>query len=350
MTTIQEARDIARQWVTDEAPGIAGFAGAYLTGSAIWLPDEATLPPTSDVDITIVVDTALAPPKLGKFFHHGVVLDVSYLGDDALRTAEAVLSDYHLAGSFRHPGQRGIIADPIGCLNALGEDVARDFADPRWVRRRCEHARDKVLAGLGHVREDVPWPGNVLAWLFPTGVTTHVLLVAGLRSPTIRTRYLAVRDLLTDYDMLGMYESLLELLGCAGMSQIRAAHHLATLTLAFDAASAIGNTAFPFSSDISAIGRPVAIDGSHILIERGDHREAVFWLVATYARCQMIFDQDAPGSEHRFDDAYRELLADLGIASFADLEARAGTIREALPGIMEVAETIIAANPAIGNG
>lgn len=346
MTTVRQAKDIAREWVNDQAHGIEGFAGACLSGSAIWLPDAAMLPPTSDVDITIVLDTARVPAKVGKFPFRNVVLDVSYLSMDQLRPADAVLGDYHLAGTFRRPG---VIADPTGALTALHADVAREFARRHWVRRRSENARDKVLAGLEGVREDRPWPDNVLAWLFPAGVTTHILLVAGLRSPTIRTRYLAVRDLLADTDHQASYPSLLELLGCAGMSKVRAACHLDSLTTAFDAASAIGNTDFPFSSDISTIGRPVAIEGSRDLIERGDHREAVFWLVATYSRCQAILARDAPALARQCDDGYRALLGDLGIASFADLEARAETIREALPGIMNLADRITDATPGIEN-
>jgi hypothetical protein len=347
MTTVEQAKDIAHQWVTDEARNVVGFRGAYVAGSAIWLPDEATLPPTSDVDLTIVLDTLKPPDKIGKFRYQGILLDVSHMSADQLGSPDAVLSDYHLAGTFRHPG---IIADPTGDLAALQSVVARDFGKRQWVFRRCEHARDKILSGLGQLSPDEPLPDNVLCWLFPTGVTTHILLVAGLRSPTIRQRYLAVRDLLFDYGQPEVHELLLDLLECATMSASRAAHHLAALTEVFDAASATGNTAFPFSSDISAIARPIAIDGSRDLIERGDHREAVFWMVVTYSRCQKILDHEALALRHRFDDGYRRLLGDLGIMSFPDLQARAEAVRNALPGIMEVAESIIDANPAIEHG
>ncbi len=347
MTTVKQAKAVARRWVIDEAADKAGFSGALFAGSVIRLPNEATLPPTSDVDLTIVLDTTRPPDKIGKFPCRGVVLDVSYMAADAFRSPEAVLGDYHLAGGMALPG---IILDPTGTLASLQREVAEHFAQPEWVRRRCAHARDRVLAGLEHIREGAPLHQNVLAWLFPTGVTTHVLLVAGLRSPTIRTRYLAVRDLLADYGRMDAYEPLLELLGCAGMRQSRAAHHLVALIGAFDAASAIGNTAFPFSSDISDTGRSIAIDGTRDLIERGNHREAIFWVVATYSRCQAILDRDAPARRERFDEGYHELLADLGIASLEDLQLRAERTRTALPWIMDVAETIIAANPTSGNG
>ncbi len=345
MTTIQQARDIAREWVLEEAGSIVGFCGVYIAGSANWLPAETTLPPTSDVDLTIVLDGTRTPDKIGKFDYQGVILDASYLSIDELGSPDVVLSDYHLAGNFWRPG---IISDPTGRLTALQAAVARDFARRQWVVRRCEHARDKLMAGLDRMNECAPLHDNVLAWLFPTGVTTHILLVAGLRSPTIRQRYLAVRDLLVDYGHQEFYETLLELLGCARMSSSRAAHHLAALTVAFDAASAIGNTAFPFSADISGPGRPIAIDGSRDLIERGDHREAVFWLVATYARCRAILAQDGPpDTRHRFDEGFQELLGDLGVPSFAHLQARAAVVRQALLGIMTVADAIIAATPAV---
>ena len=48
------------------------------------------------------------------------------------------------------------------------------------------------MRNLGGVTPARPWPGQVLAWLFACGVTCHVLLVAGLRNPTVRTRYVAV--------------------------------------------------------------------------------------------------------------------------------------------------------------
>jgi len=57
---------------------------------------------------------------------------------------------------------------------------------------------------------------------------------------------------------------------------------------------------------------------------------------------------DAPVTiQEQFGHGYRELLADLGIASFTDLERRRDQVRQALPAVWEVAEAIIAANPTI---
>ncbi|MGN6359730.1 MAG: hypothetical protein ACTHNK_05015, partial [Thermomicrobiales bacterium] len=285
MMLVSEARAIARQWVRDEGSGIPGFWGAFFHGSTGWLPGDAVLPATSDVDVMVVLATADPPGKPGKFRYGGVLLEVSYLTRDQVRSPEQVLGQSHLAGSFRTPS---VIADPTGELTSLQAVVARDFARREWVRLRCEAVQSKLVGNLRSLHGDAPHHQNVSAWLFGTGLTTHLLLVAGLRNPTVRRRYVAVRELLRDYNRAAFYPTLLELLGCADMSRDRALQHLAALTEAFDAAAAVIETPFFFASDLSQAARSIAIDGSRDLIERGDQREAVFWLVATYARCQQV--------------------------------------------------------------
>jgi hypothetical protein len=198
------------------------------------------------------------------------------------------------------------------------------------------------------VNESAPFHDQVTAWLFATGVTTHVLLVAGLKNPTVRKRYLAVRELLAEYGHLDFYETLLELLGCAQMSGRRVEDHLAALAQVFDATKAVIQTPFFFASDLSELARPIAIDGSRELIECGYHREAIFWIVATYSRCQKVLYHDAPvAMQERFDPGYRHLLGDLGITSFADLQRRSEQVKGFLPHLWTMAEAILAANPGI---
>ena len=342
---VKDAKDVARQWVTDEASKAPGFYGAFYAGSTNWLPDEAVFPSTSDVDLWVVLADPDPPAKLGKFIRRDVILDVSCLPDDQLRYSDQILGDYHMAGCFRTPS---IIADPSGRLTKLQAAVSRDFANRRWVYRRCEHARNRVLRNLRSLKESDPFHDQVTAWLFATGVTTHVLLVAGLKNPTVRRRYLAARELMADYGHLDFYETLLRMMGCAQMSRESVAHHLAALTDTFDAAKAVVKTPFHFASDISDIARPITIDGSWDLVESGYHREAIFWMVATYSRCQKVLYHDAPPQmQDRFGPGYRQLLGDLGITSSADLQLRKEQIEISLPRVWEVAEAIMAANPGI---
>lgn len=341
----QEARAIARQWVADHAAAIPGFRGAFYHGSIGWLADDATVAPTSDLDLMIVLDDPDPPVKPGKFVHRGVLLEVSYVAGDQLRSAEQVLGQADYAGSFRVPS---VIADPTGHLNALQAAVARDFAKRRWVVRRCEHAQTKILNNFRALRAATTEPDQVICWLFGTGVTTHLPLIAGLENPTVRRRYAAVRALLADYGHGDFHETLLDLLGCATMTPERATAHLAALTEVFDATIGYVKTSFPFASDLSAQARPIAIDGSRDLIARGEHREAAFWLAVTYARCQRALLADAPPALHdRYGDGYRRLLADLGIATQADRLRRAEQVEQFLPELWRVTEAIVAANDAI---
>lgn len=341
---VRHARAIAHHWVFEDVANLPGFLGAYFAGSTGWLPEDAILPSTSDLDINVVFTHQEASVQRGKVLYRGVLLDVTPLPMDPLQSPGQVLGHYHLAGGFRAPS---IISDASGHLTTLHAAVSREFAHRRWVRARCEHARRRVLDGLAALNRSAPFPNQVMAWIFPTGVTTHILLSAGLRNPTVRRRYLAVRELLTDYDYLPLYEMLLDLQGSARLTRTQAERHLAALTEVFDAARTVVRTPFSFASDISAIARPLAIDGSRELIARGFHREAMFWIAVTYSRCQCVLAADAPHLQGRFEWGYGQLLADLGIASFDDLWQRGEQVMAYLEPIWEAAEAIMAANPNI---
>ena len=340
---VKTAKAIARQWVMTEATKLSGFAGAFYHGSTNWLPDDASLPATSDLDIMVVFAD---PPavKLGKFIYQDVLLEVSYLPSDQLRSAETVLGQYHLAGSFH---SASVIADPGGELTKLQAAVAASYAKHYWVEQRCADARNRILGNLASVKETAPVHDQVTAWLFGTGVTTHVLLVAGLRNPTVRRRYVAGRELLAEYGYLAFHEKLLDLLGCATMSRTQVEAHLTALTTVFDVVKTVIKTPFFFASDLNDLSRPIAIDGSLELIEQGLHREAVFWIVATYCRCLKVLAEDAPARYAQFMPGFQYLLADLGITSFTELQQRGEQVKAFLPELWRVAEAILAANPQI---
>ncbi len=344
---VQEAKQIAREWVQEEGH-LPGFGGAFTHGSINWLPDDAPIPPTSDVDLMLVVDRPAEHPKRGKFRHRGVTLEVSFLGVDRLETPERILGDYHLAGNFC---RATLLDDPTGRLASLQETVARAYARRSWVEARCRHALAHSRQYLHRRRDGDPLHLQAMAWLFGTGVTTHVLLVAGLENPTVRTRYVAVQRLLADYAHVaacrGLHQELLELLGSAALSQAAAGQHLAAMAAAFDAAQAAIRSPFPFGTDISPAGRIVAVEGSQALVSRGDHREALFWIGVTYCRCMEVLYADAPAQAARFLPGFHRLLADLGIRTPADLEQRCAQVEAFLPRLWTAAEAILAANPRI---
>ena len=278
--------------MVEEAGAIPPFCGAYTAGSTNWLPEDAELKAASDLDIMVVLAGQNQPGSRRKFMYHDILFEVSYLRQDQLQSSEQVLSDYHLAPSLC---TTKIIFDPFGHLSPLLAVVSREYARRQGVLRRCAGAKEKILAYLRSVSQDAALHDQVIACLFAAGITTHVLLVAGLRNPTVRTRYVAVWELLARYGHQEFHETLLELLGSARLNRERVRGHVTTLADAFDRASAAVSTPFPFASDVSDLGRTISIDGSMELIERGYHREAMFWVGVTHSRCQKILSSDAPG-------------------------------------------------------
>ncbi|MET7343489.1 hypothetical protein ACIOEZ_24955 [Streptomyces sp. NPDC087866] len=338
---VGEARAAAAHWVAAHARPAPGYLGAYFSGSTVGRPDGAELAVSSDVDVVVVREGHEAPAKPGKLLHEGALLEITYEPWAALADPDAVLGAYHLAGGFCRDT---VIDDPTGRLRALHAYVAPRFAERDQVRRRCLDARHRVESRLAALDTGQPFAARVMAWLFPTGVTTHVPLVAALRNPTIRLRYPAVRDVLTKYGQQALYPELLALLGCEEVSARRVRHHLGELTRTFDATVPVARTPFFFSSDLTERARPVAVDGSRELIDRGDHREAVFWIVATFARCHTVLAVDAPDLHTARLPAFREAVAGLtGITSAGDLLARRDEVLRFVPRLWAATEEILAA-------
>lgn len=338
------ARSAAIQWVAQHAQPDAGYRGAYFSGSTVGLPDDAELSPSSDIDIFIVTAQDDPPAKPGKLRFQDVLLEVSYLPWTEIASADDVLASYHLAGSFRTDA---IIDDPTGDLHKLHAHISRHFAARPWVRRRCQDARQRIETRLAAIDTSAPFHEQVISWLFPTGVTCHVLLVAALRNPTVRLRYLAGREVLTDYGHLSLYPELLNLLGCSHLPVQRVQHHLRELATTFDATVQVAKTPFFFSSDITPTARPIAIDGSQRLIDSGDHHEAVFWITATFARCHTILAADAPQLHEALAPAFQAAVTDLGISSTRDLIHRAEEVTRFLPQLWQTTEDILRSNPNI---
>ncbi len=342
---VGQARETARRWVVEEVSRIPGCSGAYTAGSTNWLPDDYEMRGTSDLDVVVAVTDRSLAGRRRKFVHDGVLFDVSLVGADVLRSPDLVLGDSQVGPSFQ---TSQILLDPSGHLTSLLDPVRRDFCKRRWVQARCDGAGERVLRHLKSIDRQASFPDQVLACLFAAGVATHVLLLAGLRNPTVRTRYGAVRELLGEYGRIGLHETLLALLGAKHIRPEQAERHLDVLSEIFDAAKRSADPGSPLAADISESTRPAAIDGSREMIKCGLHREAMFWIAVTHSRCQKALTASTAEAIPRgCADRYRELNHDLGIGCAEELRRRREEIERALPHVRAQAEALMKANEKI---
>ncbi|MGC1212326.1 MAG: hypothetical protein WA890_13790 [Micromonospora sp.] len=337
------ARAVAVEWVREQVRRDPGVRGAFFSGSTVGLPDDAVLPASSDVDVLLVREEPGA--KLGKFRHRGVLLEVTAVTWDDLGSPEQVLGSWVFAPCFRTDT---VIVDPTGRLAAVRERVSAGFGDPVWVRRRCAGVRRRIEEGLRHLDDAAPLHEQVTAWLFPTSLTAVLPLVAAGWDPTVRRRYVRAREVLAAYGLVDRYPGLLELLDGGGVPAGRVREHLAGLARTFDVAASVARTRFFFSADITPAGRPVVVDGSAELIGAGAHREAMFWMVATYARCHAILAVDAPERVAELAPLFEAAVADLGVASAVQRRRRADAVLAFLPGWWSTAQRLMAGGGAGG--
>jgi len=335
---VRDARVIAKEWIGQESVKWDGFQGAVFHGSINWLSDDANISASSDVDMLIVVDV---PPRQlpGKRIYRNLLLEASWITAAEVQTPEQLLARYPLAASFK---KENILLDPTGRLSTIGREVTTKYADPYWIEQRCRDAAANAQQFMQQLNEAQPLHDQVTSWLFARGVLTHILLTAGLKNPTVRKRYVDTRQLLATYNALDLYDRLLALSGFTRLSVQDVERHLTVLTDVYDTAAAVIRTPYRFAADISRAARPIVIDGSRELIDAGFHREAMFWIVATFCRCRHILQQDAPSEVlPHYEEAFTQLLRELNIFTFIDRQHGNQQVRDILPEIEGMAKTII---------
>lgn len=341
---VKHAKDIARTWVTEEASGQQGFFGAYISGSINWLPDDAQLPTSSDLDVVVVLDQPDLPGG-GKFPYRGLMFDIAYSGHDAFQSSEAVLGNYVLAGHWTKPC---ILSDPSGQLTAIQPAVIQEYPRRHWVRKRCRHAHDSALTCLDAVNSSDSVPEQIISWFLGLMMSCHMVLVADLRNPTVVKCLVASQQVLAQYEYLLLHESMLDILGSSQMTREHVIPLFNAYTAVFDIAASLIKTPFPFSTNIRTDTRMITIDGIDAQVERGYHREAVLWILALHSLCQQALQHDAPSEVLQQSlPSYVHLLHTIRIDPPTHLEQRVMETRQLLPRIWKTCEAIVEANPLI---
>ena len=240
----KQARLAAGAWVKENIQQWPEILGAHLVGGITTMPDDAPFPSYKDVDVHLIFDTG--SPMLdapGPFMN---ILEVPYSGISIeagikpvgeYASAEAVLANPEIA---HHLTVDSVLYDPDGWLRDLQEQVKLGYPRRRWAQARINYERQGIEGVRGFAamaREMYGASGEVSILGYSTTFLAATLCVAMLEAPRIGGRMTyRMREILTDYDRLDLYDGLLELMGVKNVGPERAQEILSEGAVAFDRA------------------------------------------------------------------------------------------------------------------
>lgn len=311
--TVREALATAAEWIRTESPP---HLAAFISGSSTQFGEDAWHDPSSDIDCYLVVDGEAPAEKIGKITIIGVLLDVSFLSWESLRHAQsdAVLS------SLLHFST--IVSDTDDLLRSRKRQISDSFCEPGSIQSRIVQMRHKIRQGLAADSSTLPQPEQIMNWLFPATLATHIPLIRACKPLTVRKRFLAAKAVMSDAD----YESLLSLYGFADVTAHQAQHWLDDTASIFNATSSIAHQSHRFwAGDLQPNAKDIAIGGSQQLINQGFHRESLYWIIATSARC-LTLRNDAGLDSSAFLPAFTHVVDTVALMTHAIRATRSTSI------------------------
>lgn len=338
--TTANAIAAAEQWVRAEAGRLKGYCGAYLSGSVLERTMDEAWPADSDVDVVLLFDTEL-PGKIGKIRHGGVLLEITLLPRADLSEDESVLSTHYLA--FALNGGR-VLDDPQGFLAPLSARVRAAFYEEKWLLARMESTAEIARRHISNMtRASAPEDVLMSCGFGPSAIALPLLAAAG-KNCTVRKRLPKARNVLRENGFGEFARELENVLGCGGVTAERLRPHMDALERTYCRAMNTDGPSrdYAFRSDIRPDAKAVAIDGTRALLEGETPSDAVFWMIATFARSMIVLRMDDPA-------AYAECLPDmlafarlLGVGDAASVAARQQLAQDVLGEAKRIAEKIAA--------
>lgn len=359
MRTTRDARLAAADWVREEAAPIPEFVGALVAGSARVRAPEEPHPPTSDVDVWVVVDAAVLDPVVApehrfavrKLHYRGVILERAFFSWETVADPTHVLGDPYLAPNLAAPV---LLADPTGRLQRLAEAVRAEFPRRAHVRRRVEAALGVAAQFWEYALSGATPPAFHPLVSRPAGLLVGLARaaaappVAALAQPTTRRAFVLAGEILRQHGRPELAEALLSALGSVGLAVPEVERALAELEQAYDAAVEVRRTIFGLDYNVSREGRDLAIGGVREVA--ADHpREAMYPLTFLRSLVQNVLEHDASAEvRDRFREGFVQLLSSLGLDTDARRAARVARIREELlPELRAGCEEILSGTPGI---
>jgi hypothetical protein len=352
MTTVREARQIAKDWVDAQAPNIPNYYGAFLIGSILWKDDDDPFPPASDVDIRIVLDIdpdeLMSMTELGQKhdLYQGITIDSGFNPIQDINTPEQILENYFYASSFSVPN---ILSDPSGQLSKIQKAVSEQFTKKKWVIKRIDGMKELAISSLNSLKSSVVMDcGEPL--FFALISIAQIPALADLRDPTTKKCLVVFQELMKTHGKQELHKSALEFLGCRSMDQGEVLRHYQDLSSIYGRAVEINQSPGIYNDYFNELARAALLDSLWEMVTAGFHRETMFGIIALRACCRAIFLQDAVEEEQvQHEQQYQKFLAELGLRSKDDLQQRAEDGRRLLDEVMQVALEIVDTNKKIIN-
>jgi hypothetical protein len=338
--TVGEAKAIAREWVLEHASQVPGLQGVFTAGSTNWRSDDSEHSHLSDVDLFHVVtgDPAQAM-RQEKHIYRGVLLETEAVGHESFVNAEAALGAWRFAAHFSVPS---VVYDPSGHLSEVQKSVATHYAEREWVRRRCNALVSEARQGAAGMRGPGAFDDRLGAFFFAANLVGQLPLIASLRPPTVRKSFMLFSDAMRAIGHPEIANDMFDYLGSSRITGQEAERLLEAATAVYDRALEVHNEPSAHDYDLCPAARPVMIGGCRDMIDRGYHREAAMWILATHWIPTMCLRLEVPEEYDRTWRApFQRLLDILGIGSAEAIAGRHDAALDLLARTMAVAEEII---------
>ncbi len=337
-----EVVEIVREWVDLHARHLPDFAGAYLWAGITALPPDAPFPLYRDVDVVVVLPKG-AQDDTVEVFYRGLMLEVISLDLEAHQDAEAILANPSHGPNM---ATTQILADPTGILAPLQQAVAAEYSRRRWIEARCEKEKASAEKALTAMRQASTFTERIdSVWQFLSALS-GLLAVAQLKRPTTRRTLTLLRELLEAQGRPDLNEAALTLFGSAHMSRADVQAMLDQSVLAFDRSVEVYQTPTPYGFTIRPHLRPYLAEATQEMIDEGNHREAMFWIMALAGELYLVLQNDAPdGEKPEFAAQLQAMHAALGYTSAEAWAERLDSAERLAQEIYRIADALVALHP-----
>jgi hypothetical protein len=341
---VQEVRLIAERWVAEEvAQSPDEVLGAFTWGSLNWMADENPFPPSSDLDLVVVVPTVdPVRHRVCKRSYGGVAIEPFYVPRERLLSAEELLADYAFGPNLSHTK---VLFDPHRIIEGLRAVMVPEFARRHWVRLRCRSLRDWALPVIAAFEQsDRLFYLNAVTCLAVKAMA-QMALSADLRNPTVKKALVKVRDVLVAYELAEEHQGLLRLLGAAELDDetiLRASSHCKQT---LDQACTWLRTPFIGDNCVTVHSRPSLEVDVPACVAGARGREIFLWVASLHAHAMIALENDAPAAVlAAARQVYVDDMAAIHAATPAEARARMLACRPALERMVALCDDIIARN------